>query len=213
MKSFPCFQLIYLRVSADDKLTSRWIRLKTFRLWQSSHQSAGLVTMPCHSVRRKPAIYRKWRKNQRSCSHCTGHWTNSSAAVRYADVLHPFCLWTKSTAITVFVCWCRTVLIHQLSFFNVISSKPIQRGWIFHLLSCSSQKSRRPIRSIAAAEILAAKEALEEVLLLINALEIFQGTTLSPAILSNPKQIYKFLSSQRSSSDKSVRGAVTDIQF
>lgn len=60
-----------------------------------------------------------------------------------------------------------------LCFITDIFIGPIKQRSIFHLLSWSFHNSRLPARSTAAAEILAAGEALEDVVILKSLLSLF----------------------------------------
>lgn len=102
---------------------------------------------------------------------------------------HPGCGSKAQLSLVAFAYAGHSKSVAQLSFIIGIVAGPIQRGSIFQLLSSSSHKSRRPVCFTAAAEILAAGEALEEVLLLKNALEHMYGTTLLLTILVDTEDL------------------------
>ena len=81
----------------------------------------------------------------------------------------------------------------------------VEKGCIFHLLSWSSHRSRRPAKSTPAAEILAASEAVDEIVVLRSVLTIILGTEVRTMVFVDSKDLYHALSSKRNTVDKSVR--------
>lgn len=65
----------------------------------------------------------------------------------------------------------------------------------------------------AAAKILAAGEALDEVVLLEAALDTIYGVSLRTYMLVDDKDLYHYLFSPPNAADKSVRGAVIAIKL
>lgn len=90
---------------------------------------------------------------------------------------------------------------------------PVERGSVFHLLTWASQKSRRPVKSTADAEILAAGESIDEIVMLREALEIIYNVQLTLMVLVDTKDLYHSLDSQHNSVDRSVCGDVNAIRF
>lgn len=101
----------------------------------------------------------------------------------------------------------------QLCFVIGLFYGEIKKGSVLHLLSWASHKSRRPVRSTSAAKILAAGEALDEIVLLRDVLSTILGVCVLLAVLVDSKDLYRPLSSQRHPTDKSVRGYVNAIRF
>lgn len=101
----------------------------------------------------------------------------------------------------------------QLCFVTAIVFGKIQQGSVIHIMSWASHRSRRPVRSTPAAEILAAGEALDEIVSLKNALSAMLGIKVQLAVLVDSKDLYRSLSSQRHLTDKSVRADVNSICF
>lgn len=89
----------------------------------------------------------------------------------------------------------------------------ITKGAVIHLLDWASHKSRHPVRSTAAAEIIAADGALDEIVSLKNTLSVNLQFKVPLAILVDPKYFYSSLSSQRYLTDKSVCSNVKTIGF
>ena len=76
-----------------------------------------------------------------------------------------------------------------------------------------SHKARRPVKSTAAAEILAAGEAIDDGKMLTQTLSILLGRKIELLIVLDSKDLFTSLSTQRNSIDKSVRGDVNVIRF
>lgn len=89
----------------------------------------------------------------------------------------------------------------------------VASGSTFYLLSWSSHKSRRPVKSTPAAEILAASEALDELVCLHSVIVRILGVPVNLWQLVDSKDLYTSLSTQRQSIDKSVRNDVNCIRF
>lgn len=90
---------------------------------------------------------------------------------------------------------------------------PVALGSTFHLMSWSSHKSRRPCKSTPAAEILAASEAIDELVAIHAVLVRLLGVPIRLWELVDSKDLYHSLSTQRQSVDRSVRNDVNCIRF
>ena len=77
---------------------------------------------------------------------------------------------SKSLSLVAFADAGHTEESSQLCFIVGLVLGKIERGSEFHLLSWSPHRSRRPVKSTAAAEILAAGEALDEIVTLKDVL-------------------------------------------
>ncbi|PXF44742.1 hypothetical protein BWQ96_05501 [Gracilariopsis chorda] len=88
-------------------------------------------------------------------------------------------------------------------------------GSVIHTISWSSHKSRRPVKSIGSAEILAAGEAIDEGKLLAKAYSKLLGFEIGLWIVVDSKDLYGTLSTCRNASDKLIRGevSVTRLDF
>ena len=69
------------------------------------------------------------------------------------------------------------------------------------------------MKSTPAAQVLAASEALDELLLIHEALESVLETKIKVSELVDAKDLYNTFSTQRNSTDKSIRGDVNCIRF
>lgn len=101
----------------------------------------------------------------------------------------------------------------QLSYISGLLLGPLQKGSIFHVLSWMSHKSKRPVRSIGAAEILAASEAIDEGKTLKTALSTLLAIPVRLIIIVDSKDLYTSLSTRRNSIDRSIRADVNVIRF
>lgn len=87
-----------------------------------------------------------------------------------------------------------------------------QRGSIFHLLAWSSHKSRRPVKSIGAAETLACGEALDDGKLLAAAAGDVFGKRVPLLIALDSRDLFTSLSTKRNSIDRSIRADVNILR-
>lgn len=84
---------------------------------------------------------------------------------------------------------------------------------IYHTLSWSSRKSKRPVKSIGAAEILAAGQAIDEGKVLASAYHILLGVQVDLVIALDSKDLFETLSTCRNSIDSSIRADVNVIRY
>lgn len=70
-----------------------------------------------------------------------------------------------------------------------------------------------PLRSTDAAEILAAGEAIEKTVLLLEAISTVLQVYVTVVVLLDSKELFSSLSSQRNTIDKSIHGDVNAIRF
>lgn len=86
-------------------------------------------------------------------------------------------------------------------------------GSTFQVLSSSSHKSKFPVHSTGAAQILAAGEAVDEGKVLRDGVQILMDTTVALWISVDSKGLYTSLSTQRTSIDKSSCADLNIIRF
>lgn len=101
----------------------------------------------------------------------------------------------------------------QLCYVTGILLDGLVIGSIFHTLSWSSRKIKRPVKSTGAAEILAAGEAIDEGKVLHDALQLILATKIDLWIAVDRKELYTSFSTQMNSIDKSIRADVNIIRF
>lgn len=89
----------------------------------------------------------------------------------------------------------------------------MQAGSIFHVLSRSSHKSKRPVRSIGYVEVIAAVEAIYEGNIFSRTAAAIFDTEVSLFIVLHYKYLFTFLSTLRNSIAKSVRADVNFIRY
>lgn len=101
----------------------------------------------------------------------------------------------------------------QLCYLIGLFISPVEKGTPFHLLSWSSHWSRRPAKSAPAAEILAASEAVDELVVLKKVLYGIFGYDIATMVIVDSKDLFHALSSKRNTTDKSVRADVNSMRF
>lgn len=84
---------------------------------------------------------------------------------------------------------------------------------IFHVLSRSSHKSKRPVRSIGAAEILPAGKEIDEKKILSLTMSIVLATAIPLHVILDSEELYNSLSTTRNFVDKSIGSDVYCIRF
>lgn len=101
----------------------------------------------------------------------------------------------------------------QISTLSGVLIGPLEKGSVYYTLNWSSHKSRRPVRSIGAAEIIAVGEAIDDGKTLKSALTALLGISVQLVVVTDSKDMYTSLSTQRNSVDKSIRSDVNLIRF
>ena len=89
----------------------------------------------------------------------------------------------------------------------------LDEGSTFHVISWSSRKSRRPVKSIGAAEILAVGEGIDEGKMLRGAFSKLLGIEIDLLVVLDSKDLFDTLSTCRNATDRSVRADVNVIRF
>lgn len=89
----------------------------------------------------------------------------------------------------------------------------LKEGTPYHILSWISHKTKRPVKSVPAAEILAASESIDEGKLLKKAYSELINVEVKLIVCVDSKDLFTSLSTQRLSLDRSIRGDVSSIRF
>lgn len=84
---------------------------------------------------------------------------------------------------------------------------------IYHVISWISHKSKRPVKSVPAAEIMAATEGIDEGKMVANAYSEIMDMVIRMRLCVNSKDLFTSVSSKRNSIDCSICGDVGCIQF
>lgn len=100
----------------------------------------------------------------------------------------------------------------QLGFIAGLVVGNTGKNAIFHTLSRTSHKSRRPVRSIGAAEILAAGSDIDEGKVLAQAYKTVLHMNVDLTIAVDSKDLFNSLSTCRNATDRSIRGDVNIIR-
>lgn len=101
----------------------------------------------------------------------------------------------------------------QLAFICGLLIGDLKSGSVFHTISWSSHKSKRPVKSIGAAEILAAGAAIDEGKLVRKAFQKLLNVDVTLSIAVDSKDLFTTLSTCRNSADRSIRADVNVIRF
>lgn len=103
--------------------------------------------------------------------------------------------------------------VAQISIIGGILLGPLKKDSPFYALTWASHKSKRPVRSIGSAEIIAVSEAIDEGKVIKNASSQLLGIDVPLIVATDSKDLYSSLSTQRNSIDKSIRADVNVIRF
>ena len=101
----------------------------------------------------------------------------------------------------------------QLGFVSGILFGKLEEGSIFYALSWSSSLSKRPTKSTASAEIMAASAVVDEGILIGDCLRELLNIPLPVTILVDSKDLYDFLSSSHVPRDKSIKADLQLIRY
>lgn len=101
----------------------------------------------------------------------------------------------------------------QFSFFAGLLFGPFEEGSLFYTLSWSSQKWKRPVKSIGAAKILAASESIDEGKCLKRPAALLFGIDISIIIALDSRDLYTSLSTQRNSIDNLIRADINVLRY
>lgn len=91
--------------------------------------------------------------------------------------------------------------------------REMNEGSVFHPISWLSHKSRRPVKSLPAAEILAASEAIDEAKAVAGVYSELFDMEIKIRLCADSKDLFTCLSTQKMSVDRSIRGDVGAIRF
>ena len=101
----------------------------------------------------------------------------------------------------------------QLGFICGLLVGPFSVGSLFHTISWSSKKSKRPVRSIGSAETIAAGVAIDEGKLLVMSLKLLLGIHVDLRVCVDSKDLWDTLTTCHEPTDKSVRADVNVIRY
>lgn len=101
----------------------------------------------------------------------------------------------------------------QIGFVAGLLIGDFEKDSIYHVLHWSSNKSRCPVKSIGAAEILAAGNAVDEAKMLAAAYTALLHVKIDVVVCVDCKDLYDSLSTCHRSADKSIRADVAVIMY
>lgn len=120
---------------------------------------------------------------------------------------------SKSVALLVFSDAAKTNSHGQLCFIAGLLFGDFASGSIFHVISWVSHKSKRPTKSIGAAETFATGECIDEGKMLAKAYELLLGIEVELWIAVDSKDLYSTLTTCRNATDRAMRGDVSFIRY
>ena len=101
----------------------------------------------------------------------------------------------------------------QLGYIAGLLIGDLKNGSVVHTLSWHSTKSKRPVKSVASAEVLATGSAIDEAKMLMKAYETLFSMDVSLVCVLDSKDLFDTISSCRMATDRSIRGDVALIRF
>ena len=101
----------------------------------------------------------------------------------------------------------------QLAYVCGLLIRCFQRGSTFHTVSWSSRKSDKPVKSIGAAKIPAASDAIDEGNVMKKAFEVLLNINVRLILAVDSKNLYESLSTTHQSSDRSIRAEFSVIGY
>ncbi len=101
----------------------------------------------------------------------------------------------------------------QLCYIAGLLLGPLQKDSTFYTLSWQSHRSKRPVKSTPAAEILACSEAIDEGKVLKSVFSKILRISIKLIVVVDSKDLYTSLSTKQNSIDKSIRPDVNCIRF
>eukprot|EP00178_Gracilaria_changii_P027963 TRINITY_DN936_c0_g2_i2.p1 TRINITY_DN936_c0_g2~~TRINITY_DN936_c0_g2_i2.p1 ORF type:complete len:399 (+),score=36.11 TRINITY_DN936_c0_g2_i2:473-1669(+) len=116
-------------------------------------------------------------------------------------------------SVLVFADASRTMDHGQLGFVAGLMFGKFEEGSVFHPISWSSHKSRRPVKSIGSAETLAAGEAIDKGKVLTNAFHKLLNVEVDLLVVVDSKDLFDTLSTCRNATDRSIRADVSVIRY
>lgn len=129
-----------------------------------------------------------------------------------SKVVHPTHKGSHDVFVLAFSHASRSVDYGQLCYICRVLNGEFDDTGIFRVLSWSSQKLHRPVMSSSSAEILACGQDIDEGKTFVQAFRFLLGKEVPSIIVVDPKDLFNALSTQCSSSDKSVRAEVNVIR-
>ena len=101
----------------------------------------------------------------------------------------------------------------QLGYIGGLLIGELHDSSLFHTLTWSSHRSSRPVKSVGAAEILAAGEAIDESKALVQALSVLLNMKIDLKLLLDSRDLFESISTCRNSTDRSIRADVSVIRY
>ena len=141
------------------------------------------------------AFYLRWMQ-QRAPSHTVQDLIFQINSLKHLKKLGTGCHYKRPVpgkydlSVLVFADASRKEDHGQLSFLSGILFGNLASGSVFHVISCSSRKSRRPVKSVASAETLAAGDAIDEGKLIVKAFNELLNLNMGLWIAVDSKDLF-----------------------
>lgn len=119
----------------------------------------------------------------------------------------------RELSVLVFADASRTDDIGQLGVLTGLLVGEMKSNSIYHPISWISHKAKRPVKSVPAAEILAAGEGIDEGKAIASAYSELLDMDIRVRLCVDSKDLFTSLSTQRNSIDRSIRGDVGCIRY
>lgn len=116
-------------------------------------------------------------------------------------------------SVLVFADASRTDDVGQLGVLTGLLIGEMKNNAIYHTISWISHKAKRPVKSVPAAEILAAGEGIDEGKVIAGAYSELLNMDIRVRLCVDSKDLFTSLSTQRNSIDRSIRGDVGCIRY
>lgn len=117
---------------------------------------------------------------------------------------------TLELAVLIFADAGRPSSCGQLGYVGGLLIGPLCHGSIIHTITWASHLSKRPVKSIASAEVLAAGDAIDDGKLIANVYKVLLGIDVHLYVVVDSKDLFSSLSTCRTPEDKSI---LADVQL
>lgn len=199
------------RRQIDDKLNA--VELKAFRSVNSKIGWLGLSASPFCSLY---ASYLQQRAPDPTVRDLITQVNALRLMKKFGSVIQfkrPDTHGPQTLSLLVFCDASRSKTHGQICYIAGLLIGDLSKGSIFHTISWTSHKSRRPVKSIGTAETLAAGEGIDEGKVIAKTFEVLLGTEVQLFIVVDSKDLFTTLSTCRNASDRSIRADVSVIRF
>ena len=101
----------------------------------------------------------------------------------------------------------------QLGMVTGLMIGELSTGAVFHSLIWFSKRAKRPVKSVASAEVLATGAAADEGMLLKNACIKLFGVNIELCVIVDTMDLFDTISTKRLPTDKAIKGDVASLRY